>query len=66
MVIATAQDPVLLKYRDFILFLLYSGARPSEAIGLRWEHIDFSRNELHICESLRVPMEEESGKRPKP
>ena len=52
MVAATAQDPVLLKYRDFILFLLYSGARPSEAIGLRWEHIDFSRNELHICESL--------------
>ena len=52
MIAATAQDPILLKYRDFILFLLYSGTRPSEAIGLRWEHIDFSRNELHICESL--------------
>ena len=49
---ATRLDPVLLKYRDFILFLLNSGCRPSEAIGLRWEHIDLDSNEVHICESL--------------
>lgn len=49
---ATRLDPVLLKYRDFILFLLSSGCRPSEAIGLRWEHIDLTRNEMYICESL--------------
>jgi integrase len=52
MIAATTQDPVLLKYRDFVLFLLNSGCRPSEAIGLRWEHVDFSHNEIHICESL--------------
>lgn len=49
---AASQDKVLIQYRDFILFLLNSGCRPSEAIGLRWEHVNFKRDEIHICESL--------------
>lgn len=39
-------------YVPFVKFLFLTGARLSEAIGLRWSHIDFDRNELTICESL--------------
>ncbi len=49
---AASRDKILLRYRDFIIFLLSSGCRPSEAIGLRWEHVNFRRDEIHICESL--------------
>jgi integrase len=49
---AASKDKVLIQYRDFIIFLLNSGCRPSEAIGLRWEHVNFRRDEIHICESL--------------
>jgi len=53
---AASKDEVLIQYRDFIIFLLNSGCRPSEAIGLRWEHVNFRRDEIHICESLsRLP-----------
>lgn len=53
---AASKDKVLIQYRDFIIFLLNSGCRPSEAIGLRWEHVNFRRDEIHICESLsRLP-----------
>ncbi len=54
---AASRDKVLLQYRDFIVFLLSSGCRPSEAIGLRWEHVNFRRNEIHICESLSRSVE---------
>jgi len=39
-------------YAPFVRFLFLTGARLSEAIGLRWEHIDFNRQELVIRESL--------------
>jgi integrase len=39
-------------YAPFVRFLFFSGVRISEAIGLRWSHIDFDRNELTIRESL--------------
>lgn len=45
-------DPVCSKYRDFILFLFHTGCRPSEAIGLRWRHVDLPTQQVHICESL--------------
>ena len=39
-------------YVPFVRFLFISGVRISEAIGLRWSHIDFDRNELTIRESM--------------
>ncbi len=39
-------------YHDFVLTLFSLGLRPSEAIGLRWKHIDFTRKQVTICESL--------------
>lgn len=40
------------RYTPFVRFLFLTGARLSEAIGLRWCHVDFERNELTIKESL--------------
>ncbi len=39
-------------YVPFVRFLFLTGVRISEAIGLRWNRIDFKRNELTISESL--------------
>lgn len=59
---AAQQDEILSKYRDFILLLLHLGLRPSEAIGLRWGHVDLERKEIHIIESLsRGPDGRSSG-----
>lgn len=56
-ILTTAKtDPVAYRYHGFILTLLTLGLRPSEAIGLRWGHIDLTRGEVTICESLsRAP-----------
>ncbi|MBW4554079.1 MAG: site-specific integrase [Aphanocapsa sp. GSE-SYN-MK-11-07L] len=39
-------------YHDLCMTLFYLGLRPSEAIGLRWKHVDFTRRQVTICESL--------------
>lgn len=38
-------------YQPLIKFLFLTGTRLAEAIGLRWEHVDFDRNEIVIRES---------------
>ena len=40
------------QYYDFCLVLLSLGLRPSEAIGLRWCHVDLVRKQVTIKESL--------------
>jgi integrase len=45
-------DPRYSHYHDFTLTLAYLGLRPSEAIDLRWKHIDFSREKITISGSL--------------
>lgn len=47
---AYADHPTHKRYYHFIQFLLLTGVRPSEAIGLKWKHI--SRNQIPITESV--------------
>jgi integrase len=39
-------------YKPFVQFMLTTGVRTSEAIGLRWRRIDFDRREILINESM--------------
>lgn len=45
-------DSLAPNYSPFVRFLFLSGCRISEAIGLRWQDIDFDRLEVTIAESL--------------
>jgi integrase len=52
-ILATFQGhPLHRFYHDFTLTLATLGLRPSEAIGLRWKHVDLDRNTITIAESL--------------
>lgn len=39
------------RYADYIEFLFLTGARTSEALGLRWEHIDFEKKVIYLQEA---------------
>lgn len=39
------------QYADYIEFLFLSGTRTSEALGLRWEHIDFDKKIIYLQEA---------------
>jgi integrase len=41
-------------YRPFVAFLMATGCRLSEGIGLQWKDIDFGRGTLTIGESLSI------------
>ncbi len=41
-------------YQAPISFAVYSGARQSEVLGLRWSDIDWNRNEAHIRRRYRL------------
>ncbi|MBD2610433.1 site-specific integrase [Nostoc punctiforme FACHB-252] len=45
-------DKLAPHYSPFVRFLMATGVRTSEAIGLLWEHVDFHRSEIIIKESL--------------
>lgn len=38
------------RYADYIEFNFYTGARTSETLGLKWEHIDFNKNKIFFKE----------------
>jgi integrase len=51
--------------RDFFLMCLYTGARKSNVLSMRWEDVDFSINEWRIPdtkngEPVRIPLIEEA------
>ncbi len=39
------------QYADYIEFLFLSGTRTSEALGLKWEHIDFDKKIIRLQEA---------------
>lgn len=41
--------------RRFAALLCYTGMRLEEVLGLRWEDIDFSKHEIHICRAVVHP-----------
>jgi integrase len=45
-------DEIYPAISPFAQFLFLSGCRMSEAIGLRWSHVDFECQEVCICESF--------------
>ena len=49
---ALVANPKTAPYHDFCLALLSLGVRPSEAIGLRWQHVNIDKGTVTICESL--------------
>lgn len=40
------------RYCNYVRFLFLTGCRISEAIGLRWKHIDFNQGTIHFYETL--------------
>jgi integrase len=45
-------DPYYSHYYEFVLFLLNTGMRISEAIGMRWQDIDLNKREIQVYEVL--------------
>lgn len=41
------------KYRVLFSFLIMSGARPSEAFGLKWSDVDFDAGQVTIQRTLQ-------------
>jgi integrase len=39
-------------YRNFLIVGFFTGMRPAEQIGLRWENIDFEKREIRVRETL--------------
>lgn len=40
------------KYKDFFVFLLYTGLRRGEIAGLKWSDINFKNKEIHVSRSM--------------
>lgn len=52
LLLAFKTDERCRQFHDLCLVLFTLGLRPSEAIGLRWHHIDLKSRQVTICESL--------------
>ena len=40
------------KYKDFFIFILYTGLRRGEVAALKWSDIDFKNKEIHVDNSM--------------
>lgn len=49
----TANDPVHAKYVPLFTFYLGTGCRMGEALGLRWEDVDFENRVIHITHAAK-------------
>lgn len=49
----TANDPVHMKYVPLFTFYLGTGCRMGEALGLRWEDVDFENRIIHITHAAK-------------
>lgn len=48
----TSRNHLHSNYAAYVRFLFYTGCRPSEAIGLRWENIDFDKRIVLFKEAV--------------
>ncbi|MDX2271036.1 MAG: tyrosine-type recombinase/integrase [Cyanobacteriota bacterium] len=39
-------------YLPYVSFLFLTGARPEDAVGLKWKHINLLRGEIEFCEAV--------------
>ena len=56
---------ISLQFKLFFTIALYGGLRKGEALGLRWEDVDYQKNELHIRRSAYSYQGEMKTKVPK-
>lgn len=47
-------------YTPYVTFLLLTGCRPAEAVGIQWKRVDFGRGEVAIIDSM--PKSKVTGK----
>lgn len=47
---ALEEEPI--KWRTLIHLLMITGARRGEVLGLKWDKVDFERNQVYICNNI--------------
>jgi integrase len=53
---AFQQDRHYSYYFPYVRFLFLTGARPEEAVALRWQHINWETDEIHFCEAVNTAL----------
>lgn len=41
-----------IKWKTLVHMLLITGARRGEVLGLKWQEVDFERNQIHVCNNI--------------
>jgi integrase len=49
-------------FANFVKFLFFTGCRPSEACGLRWQNVDMVNNKIIFCEAVIDDQRQEGTK----
>lgn len=55
----TANSPVYAHWLPLFMFLFGTGCRIGEAVGIRWEDVDFEKKEISVNHSLEYMLDEE-------